>query len=74
MTAVILATACAIVYGTADFCGGLATRRSRVLSVVALSQIAGFALVLAMMPVLPGVASEAERQAWCCSTGRWPPA
>ncbi|GAA3474436.1 DMT family transporter [Nonomuraea roseola] len=46
-------------YGTADFCGGLATRRSRVLSVVALSQIAGFALVLAMMPVLPGAASEA---------------
>ncbi|MEU4543926.1 DMT family transporter [Nonomuraea dietziae] len=59
MTAVILATACAIVYGTADFCGGLATRRSRVLSVVALSQVAGFALVLAMMPVLPGAASEA---------------
>ncbi|MBE1562902.1 drug/metabolite transporter (DMT)-like permease [Nonomuraea africana] len=46
-------------YGTADFCGGLATRRSRVLSVVVLSQIAGFALVLAMLPVLPGAPSEA---------------
>ncbi|MFD1935925.1 MULTISPECIES: EamA family transporter [Nonomuraea] len=58
MTAVILATACAIVYGTADFCGGLATRRSRVLSVVTLSQIAGLALILAMLPFLPGVFSE----------------
>lgn len=55
MTAVILATACAVVYGTADFFGGLATRRSRVLSVVMLSQIAGLVLVLALIPVLPGV-------------------
>lgn len=54
MTAVILATACAIVYGTADFFGGLATRRSRVLSVVALSQMAGLILVLALLPILPG--------------------
>lgn len=57
MTAVILATACAVVYGTADFLGGLATRRSRVLSVVALSQIAGLALILALLPVLPGAVS-----------------
>ncbi|WP_157250919.1 DMT family transporter [Nonomuraea typhae] len=54
MTAVILATVCAVVYGTADFCGGLATRRSRVFSVVALSQIAGLVLILALLPVLPG--------------------
>lgn len=51
---VILATACAIVYGTADFFGGLATRRSQVLSVVVLSQIAGLALILALLPLLPG--------------------
>ncbi|WP_308250561.1 DMT family transporter [Nonomuraea rhizosphaerae] len=50
----ILATACAIVYGTADFFGGLATRRSRVFSVVALSQLAGLALILALLPLLPG--------------------
>ncbi len=54
LTAVILATACAIVYGTADFFGGLATRRSRVFSVVALSQLAGLALILALLPLLPG--------------------
>ncbi|MBB5076819.1 EamA family transporter [Nonomuraea endophytica] len=55
MTAVILATVCAVVYGTADFCGGLATRRSRVLSVVALSQVAGLVLILALLPLLPGL-------------------
>ncbi|MFG1686689.1 EamA family transporter [Nonomuraea sp. NPDC049269] len=54
MTAVILATACAMVYGTADFFGGLATRRSRVFSVVALSQLAGLAVILALLPLLPG--------------------
>ncbi|WP_214323296.1 DMT family transporter [Nonomuraea sediminis] len=54
MTAVILATACAVVYGTADFFGGLATKRSRVLSVVALSQSAGLVLILALLPILPG--------------------
>jgi len=57
VTAVILATACAVVYGTADFFGGLATRRSRVLAVVALSQLAGLALIVALLAVLPGVVS-----------------
>ncbi|MEW1844745.1 DMT family transporter [Nonomuraea angiospora] len=56
---VILATACAVVYGTADFFGGLATRRSQVLSVVVLSQIAGLVLILALLPVLPGAAGAA---------------
>ncbi|MCK2212690.1 DMT family transporter [Actinomadura sp. ATCC 31491] len=57
MTAVILATACAVVYGTADFFGGLATRRTQVLAVVVLSQLAGLALILALLPLLPGAAS-----------------
>ncbi|MEV0615520.1 DMT family transporter [Nonomuraea sp. NPDC050404] len=56
---VILATACALVYGTADFFGGLATRRSQVLSVVVLSQIAGLALILGLMSLLPGAYSDA---------------
>jgi drug/metabolite transporter (DMT)-like permease len=54
---VILATACAIVYGTADFFGGLATRRSQVLSVVVLSQLAGLALIAGLLPLLPGTLS-----------------
>ncbi|WP_043618290.1 DMT family transporter [Nonomuraea candida] len=65
---VILATACAIVYGTADFFGGLATRRSQVFSVVVLSQIAGLALVLGLLPLLPGVYG-AEALSWGLAAG-----
>ncbi|MFG1945129.1 EamA family transporter [Nonomuraea sp. NPDC048826] len=68
MTAVILATACAVVYGTADFFGGLATRRSRVLAVVALSQLAGLAFILALLPVLPG-AFQAGSMLWGLGAG-----
>ncbi|GGO65211.1 DMT family transporter [Nonomuraea cavernae] len=68
MTAVILATACALVYGTADFFGGLATRRSRVFAVVALSQLAGLALILALLPLLPGLFS-ARALLWGLAAG-----
>ncbi|GAA3676801.1 hypothetical protein GCM10022224_046280 [Nonomuraea antimicrobica] len=65
---VILATACAIVYGTADFFGGLATRRSQVLSVVALSQTAGLALILGLLPLLPG-AYDGTALSWGLAAG-----
>ncbi|MEV0164840.1 DMT family transporter [Nonomuraea fuscirosea] len=65
---VILATACAIVYGTADFFGGLATRRAQVLSVVTLSQLAGLALILGLLPLLPGVYSD-PALAWGLAAG-----
>ncbi|MFF5208738.1 EamA family transporter [Streptosporangium sp. NPDC000396] len=68
MTAVVLATVCAVVYGTADFFGGLATRRSRVLAVVVLSQMAGLALVAALLPFLPGVLT-VEALAWGVAAG-----
>ncbi|PZG53260.1 EamA/RhaT family transporter [Spongiactinospora gelatinilytica] len=54
MTAVVLATACALVYGTADFFGGLATRRSRLLAVVVLSQFSGLVFVAAVLSAMPG--------------------
>lgn len=57
MTAVFLATGCAVIYGMADFFGGLATRRSKVLAVVMLSQITGLLFVLPLLPLLPGVPS-----------------
>ncbi|MCT9933538.1 DMT family transporter [Planotetraspora sp. A-T 1434] len=59
MTAVALATACAVIFGTADFFGGLATRRSRVLAVVVLSQLGGVLLIAALIPFLPGRPSTA---------------
>ncbi|GAA3124173.1 DMT family transporter [Planomonospora alba] len=68
MTAVVLATASALVYGTADFFGGLATRRSRVLAVVVLSQLAGLVLVVAALPLLPGSPSPAAL-AWGMAAG-----
>ncbi|MEV0827358.1 EamA family transporter [Nonomuraea rubra] len=65
---VLLATACAIVYGTADFFGGLATRRTQVLSVVVLSQLAGLALILGLLPLLPGAYSD-PALAWGLAAG-----
>ncbi|GII55687.1 hypothetical protein Pth03_40760 [Planotetraspora thailandica] len=57
MTAAALATACAVIFGTADFFGGLATRRSRVLAVVVFSQLGGLLLIAALMPFLNGTFS-----------------
>ncbi|MFF5110177.1 EamA family transporter [Streptosporangium sp. NPDC000509] len=68
MTAVVLATTCAVVYGAADFLGGLATRRSRVLAVVLLSQIAGLALIAALLPFLPERPTPAAL-AWGAASG-----
>ena len=42
-----------ITYGTADFIGGLASRRSSTLSVVVISQLAGLLVLLAVLPALP---------------------
>ena len=52
--AVVLALASALVYGAADFCGGLATRRATAFAVVALSQAAGLVALLLLLPVLSG--------------------
>jgi drug/metabolite transporter (DMT)-like permease len=52
--AVVLALASALVYGAADFCGGLATRRATAFAVVALSQAAGLVALLLLLPVLGG--------------------
>lgn len=68
MTAVALATASAMIFGTADFLGGLATRRSRVLSVVVLSQLGGLALIAALIPFLAGSPS-APALLWGASAG-----
>ncbi|MFI7609876.1 EamA family transporter [Nonomuraea terrae] len=64
----LLATACAIVMGAGDFFGGLATKRSQVLSVVVVSQIAGLALVSCLLPLLPG-AFDARALTWGVAAG-----
>lgn len=51
---VLLALSSALVYGAADFCGGLASRRAGALAVVALSQLAGLAALLLLLPLVGG--------------------
>jgi len=58
--AVLLALASAVVYGWSDFLGGLASRRASVFGVVALSQLAGWVALLALLPWLGGPATAAD--------------
>ena len=58
--AVVLALASAVVYGAADFLGGLASRRTSVFGVVALSQVVGLVALLALLPWLGGPVDGAD--------------
>jgi drug/metabolite transporter (DMT)-like permease len=66
--AVVLALASAVVYGAADFLGGLASRRTSVFGVVALSQVVGLAALLALLPWLGGPVEGADL-AWGAASG-----
>ncbi|WP_369259709.1 EamA family transporter [Geodermatophilus amargosae] len=52
--AMLLALASAVVYGMADFAGGMASRRATAAAVVALSQGAGLVAVVLLLPWLGG--------------------
>ncbi|MGY1733442.1 EamA family transporter [Geodermatophilus sp. SYSU D01045] len=58
--AVVLALASAVVYGMADFCGGIASRRATAAAVVALSQAAGLVAVVLLLPWLGGSPTPAD--------------
>jgi drug/metabolite transporter (DMT)-like permease len=66
--AVVLALASAVVYGTSDFLGGLASRRASVFGVVALSQLAGLLALLVLLPWLGGPAGVVDL-AWGVAAG-----
>jgi drug/metabolite transporter (DMT)-like permease len=66
--AILLALATAVVYGTADFLGGLAARRLRALLVVGWSQLAGWVLV-AVLALLAGGSATAVDLAWGAAAG-----
>jgi uncharacterized membrane protein len=51
--AVLLGLLSGIVYGAADFCGGLSTKRNPMVRVVLLSQLAGLVVYLVAVPLLP---------------------
>jgi len=57
---VLLGLLAATLYGSADFCGGLATKRSSMWSVTILSQAVGFVLLFGVLPFFPGHATVAD--------------
>ena len=60
----LLALGSALLYGAADFTGGLATRRASTISIVLLSQFSGLISLLLMMPVLPASAPTQTDLVW----------
>ena len=52
--AILLALGAAVGYGSADFLGGLASRKTSANIVVVLSQLAGLGLLLALLPFVDG--------------------
>ena len=84
--AVVLALGSAVVYGAADFLGGLASRQTSVFGVVALSQLVGLVALLALLPWLGGPVGPRRprlgcrrragrgRPGWSSSSAPWPAA
>jgi uncharacterized membrane protein len=69
VTPYLLALASAVFYGSADFLGGLATRRAAAIPVVLISQAVGLVLVVALLPVLPHAAPTSTDLAWGAAAG-----
>jgi drug/metabolite transporter (DMT)-like permease len=68
MIAVVLGTLAAAFYGAADFFGGLAARRTAMLSVTAVSQTVGLLCLLVVVPFFSGRLTPAE-VAWSLAGG-----
>ncbi|CAN5772306.1 DMT family transporter [soil metagenome] len=70
MTAVVFALSSALVYGIADFLGGLASRRSEMaMPVVWLSQATGLALLVAVVGFLPATGFAPADLVWGAGAG-----
>ncbi|MGH7499807.1 MAG: EamA family transporter [Gemmatimonadales bacterium] len=67
--AYLLAIASALLYGAADFTGGLATRRAGTIPVVLLSQLSGLALLALLLPLLPHASPSRADLLWGASAG-----
>ena len=68
MTA-ILALSAAAIYGTADFCGGVAARRSSPLTVTVLAHVVGLTLLALLLPLLPAAHVTPADLAWGALAG-----
>lgn len=62
--AVVLGLLAAITYGSADFLGGLATKRNPAIRVALISQVFGFAVYLVALPLLPEGRFTGEAWLW----------
>ena len=62
--AVVLGLLAAISYGSADFLGGLATKRNPAIRAALISQLIGFGAYLIALPLLPGGRFTAEAWLW----------
>jgi uncharacterized membrane protein len=62
--AVLLGLLAAITYGSADFLGGLATKRNPAIRVALISQLFGFVLYLIALPLLPEGRFTGEAWLW----------
>lgn len=70
MTAYFLAVLSSIAYGSADFCGGLATKRGAPLfAVVLVGQLTGLVLVVVALPFLPPSSPTPIDFAWGAAAG-----
>jgi uncharacterized membrane protein len=57
---IVLAAACAVLWGTADFCGGKASQRADAVAVTVLSQIFGLPVLVGALILVPGVPGAAD--------------
>jgi drug/metabolite transporter (DMT)-like permease len=66
---ILLAILAATFYGSADFLGGLATRRSSVMPVMIFSQLAGLITLLLVLPLLPTATATGSDFTWGAMAG-----
>jgi uncharacterized membrane protein len=67
--AYLLALSSAVLYGAADFIGGLTSRRADTIAVVVVSQFTGLLLLALIVPLLPAVAPAGRDLLWGASAG-----
>ena len=65
----LLAIGSAVLYGAADFTGGLTTRRAGTIPVVLLSQAAGLILLVLILPLLPRASPARADLLWGAAAG-----
>jgi len=65
----LLSIGSAVLYGAADFTGGLTTRRASTIPVVLLSQAAGLVLLALILPLLPHASPSRSDLLWGAAAG-----